>query len=292
MGIIIYFIINLIDGIVKTKSMLIPGQYTFKSIIANLLFLNGLYAPGNNNIVPGGWSVGTEMLFYLIFPLIFLLYKKLQTRFKNIAFIIPVIILALVTLAEYIYCLTYNKKIENNGFLYFNILNQLPVFCVGISLYFIYKRNLLKKVKLIPALLMTAVLSSMSEFGFLFFYNKTLTFLFVPFISALSFAFLFVILQNSEIKIKVLSKIGVVSYSCYLLHFVYAYWLTSALNKIIHLQPVIMLFICYFIAVILTYFSSCITYKVIEQNGIKLGKNLIKYLNHKRQEKTFKVNAS
>jgi peptidoglycan/LPS O-acetylase OafA/YrhL len=118
--------------------------------------------------------------------------------------------------------------------------------------------------------------------------NSRLTFLFVPFISALSFAFLFCILQNHNIKIKSLTKIGQVSYSCYLLHFIFAWYLSGIFNKVISLHPVIMLIICYTASVILTYCASLIMYKLIELNGIKLGKVIIKNLNDK-STKEFKL---
>ena len=41
------------------------------SILANIFLLNGLDYQAFNNIVPGGWFIGTIFLFYLLFPLIY-----------------------------------------------------------------------------------------------------------------------------------------------------------------------------------------------------------------------------
>lgn len=58
----------------------IPSQYTLLNILANVTFLNGFYAPANNNIVPGGWSIATEMNFYLMFPILFFFLKNKDVK--------------------------------------------------------------------------------------------------------------------------------------------------------------------------------------------------------------------
>lgn len=40
------------------------------SIICNLLFLNGLLPFCNNNVMPGGWYIGTTVILYVLTPLI------------------------------------------------------------------------------------------------------------------------------------------------------------------------------------------------------------------------------
>ena len=69
-GIIIYFLISLLLNHLSISDSL-GINHDPKNIIINILFLNGLLPEENNNVVPGGWSIGTEMIFYLIFPLIF-----------------------------------------------------------------------------------------------------------------------------------------------------------------------------------------------------------------------------
>ncbi len=50
--------------------------YNFETIAANILFIHGFVLSANNNIVPGGWSIGTEMAFYLLFPILFALFNR------------------------------------------------------------------------------------------------------------------------------------------------------------------------------------------------------------------------
>jgi peptidoglycan/LPS O-acetylase OafA/YrhL len=47
-----------------------------RAILANIGFVHGLIPLGNNNVVPGGWSIGVEMSFYLFAPCLFLLLTR------------------------------------------------------------------------------------------------------------------------------------------------------------------------------------------------------------------------
>lgn len=276
-GILIYYSINLLCNLTNVTSAWKNSDNPL-DILINILFLNGLYPPANNSVVPGGWSIGTEMLFYLIFPLIFLIYKLVQ-KIKFINLLIPLVALILSILIQYaFFSITKNPlHFSNNGFIYFSILNQLPVFCVGMSLYFVFKDGLLKKIKTRFAILMLVTLSCLS--GYLMFKGLALnTFIYAitPFVSALSFVFLFAILQNKKVKNKTLEKIGVLSYSGYLLHIIFAYFLTEYLSKkMTFLQADIVMVILYTIVVLLTFPTANIMYKHIELKGTQLGKKVI-----------------
>ena len=74
LGITLYFIIEITKGFVSHD--INDSQYSLVNVLANVFFVNGFYPPANNNIVPGGWSIGTEFAFYAIFPAtLWLAYK-------------------------------------------------------------------------------------------------------------------------------------------------------------------------------------------------------------------------
>lgn len=53
-----------------------PSDYSAVKVFANFLFLHGLMPEGNSDVVPGGWSIGCEMLFYTVVPFLFLAARK------------------------------------------------------------------------------------------------------------------------------------------------------------------------------------------------------------------------
>ncbi|HVA98904.1 MAG TPA: acyltransferase [Bacteroidia bacterium] len=107
---------------------------TFGEIISNIFFIHGVNPNWINSLVPGGWSITVEMTFYLIFPYLVQKIKKLN---QAINFTIGSYFVAII----FHFLLSKNPLISNellwNDFLYFNFINQLPVFGLGIILYFI-----------------------------------------------------------------------------------------------------------------------------------------------------------
>ncbi|WP_197470062.1 acyltransferase, partial [Oleiphilus sp. HI0117] len=135
LGIIGYFTYRSLMASIKAGDLVIPEQYSVLNTAANVFFLHGLFPPANNSIVPGGWSIGTEMLFYLCFPLLFVFFNRRATSL--LVSIAPLLVLFTVYFVFYF----GNVLIANNSFVYFSLLNQAPVFLVGIALYFFLNRG-------------------------------------------------------------------------------------------------------------------------------------------------------
>ena len=70
-GILLYFLVSAYREIYLGLFCDFYRDYTLLNILSNVLLLHGLIPSANNNVVPGGWSIGTEVLFYLMFPLLF-----------------------------------------------------------------------------------------------------------------------------------------------------------------------------------------------------------------------------
>jgi peptidoglycan/LPS O-acetylase OafA/YrhL len=105
------------------------------NILLHFLFLHGFRASWINTLVLGGWSVGVEMMFYAVLPIIFL---KIKTINHAIIFF-----LISNTIRPFM-----NKLLSSNidigqfdDYWYQYFPNQLPIFCLGIILYFLVFEN-------------------------------------------------------------------------------------------------------------------------------------------------------
>lgn len=253
------------------------------NIILNILFLNGLFPDANNTVVPGGWSIGTEMIFYLFFPFLYQFVMSLQNKYRYTYLLFPIITLIFSFAIQFLISnlIDMPHLFGNNRFFYFNILNQLPVFCIGISLYIAFRDGKLTNINrfycftflflfsFIAAFLMLNTVS-LPKFNYILF----------PFVSGLSFIFVFILLHFHKITNgSILAKVGVLSYSSYLIHFVFAIYLVEILSKSLNfILADFRLIIIYPITTIITYFTSKIIYKFIEIPGVNLGKQVIRYL--------------
>ncbi|MCT2407873.1 acyltransferase [Chryseobacterium antibioticum] len=243
LGIILYYFLN---SYFKDSN-----SYTPKNILANIVFLHGLIPSANNSIVPGGWSIGTEMLFYTVFPF---LHKFLFSGYLMIKSIFIIFIC-------YFLFLFFKINITNNSFLYFNILVQLPVFIIGILYY-----NYNKKISLLNAIFIFIAFTVIS-----FYFWKIKSFIFVPLLSGISFCGLIKILEKTFINNIIFQKIGMVSYSIYIIHFILAFYLLDPTEKLQNMLLYLILTIvtCYPVALILE--------RYLEKPFINLGNKIIKH---------------
>ncbi len=269
-----YLFISLILSKLQSGEFILAEKYTFKNILSNIFFIHGFYPPANNNIVPGGWSIGTEIAFYSIFPaLIYIAKVTLTTSRKKIfAFVFFGILFSQLMLMLLVF-IGYN--ISNNNFIYFNIINQLPVFLIGIGYFFLSKRSgflLNWKLNFIFFILFS-LLSVLPGYSGVDYY-----FSFIPTISGISFVFLIELIKKFNfLNPKILIRIGQVSFSMYLIHFIFAQLITGFLaSKFIVLNGTVSLLVFYLLSVFLTFGFALLSEKFIEKPSIEFGKKLIR----------------
>jgi peptidoglycan/LPS O-acetylase OafA/YrhL len=286
LAIIGYFLLEpFVHILVKIKMPY--SQYNFESIAANILFVHGFVVSANNNIVPGGWSIGVEMVFYAVFPLLFALFswaykqRGLGSLSSFIGFSVLLNIAIQWTIREFfLFVEPFQGRltIDSNPFIYWNFINQLPVFLIGMTIFFCHQNGIRLRLSIPVQIGIFAMLTTF--FVLLFQVKQDWMLMLIPFCVGISFMVLLNIFQELEYSNRFLERIGQVSYSMYIFHFIFAWYLVPrAIDKLPKIIDPSLLLICSFILVTsLTFLVAVFSQKYIEASGIRLGKVLISRL--------------
>ena len=103
---------------------------SYTEYLLNITFLYGLVPSMQISIVPAGWSIGVEWLFYIVFPLIVISVKKPIYFF----------ILLIIALGLSYYINQMNGEFPDYFFVT-NVLTNAPYFAFGIMAFTIYDRT-------------------------------------------------------------------------------------------------------------------------------------------------------
>lgn len=221
------------------SSLNIPG------IIINMLFLNGFVPVNgiNNTIVRGGWYVGTTVILYALFPLLYKIYFTEKNAFwkKYRAIIFPLAIFCIAFPAIIVAGFIHPALMcSNNSFVYFSFVNQLTPFTLGLVLFDIKNRLRITKKTLFFSLL--ALIASI----ILFFGEFQYSFVFCPSFVAISFLLLYMwvsanqniyntINKGSNCIIRTILKFGANSFPIYLTHLFIVYDFSMVCLKFLHM---------------------------------------------------------
>lgn len=245
---------------------------TWPYILANFTFINSFNPQWLvYTIVEGGWSVAIEMLFYVLLPFIFLWVKSLRQALYFLA--MSILLMILFTYFAEGLRFTNDESIWQT-YLYDAFPAQLPIFALGIVLYFIItttKEAIILSELTLPLLCLGAILVAHGIYNLL------------PghFIISIGFVLLALGLSYNALRIfvnPVTMFIGKISFSMYLVHYPMIHLMHKlGLIDIIDKQ-LINFGLRYIILVVLATIGSYITYKLIEVPGQNLGKALIQRL--------------
>ncbi|WP_321798929.1 acyltransferase [Caballeronia sp. J97] len=118
----------------------ILGAHGPMDVLLNMLFLHALSPTAINNVVPGGWSIGVEMLFYMIAPLLFFLAMN-RARLLLATVLLLGLSCAVMSMSD---CNgTLDCNVANNTFSYFWPPVQGPCFIVGMWAWYAFRSHLL-----------------------------------------------------------------------------------------------------------------------------------------------------
>lgn len=275
-GIVFYGILFLLRQNGYIHTFLLNTDYSFVKVLANVTFTHSLSPATVHSVVPGGWSIGTEMVFYILFPGLFYCLSKLGSK-KALIVLVPFAVMAVV----FVFFRALPKLFpplsrHDFEFYYCSVLNQLPVFLIGMAIHFYPGNFNLSKGNSILSFCMFLAIVAVT----IFLHGKgkgdiTIT----TFSVGLAFFFLFMAVKNLKVlNSSLIQWIGRLSFSIYLFHFVFALWLSSFLNQVLMpaLNSYCIFAICLFCTVACSVVVASITKVLIEDKGIKFGSSIIK----------------
>jgi len=262
-----------------------------------IFFVHGLHPVNFNFVVPGGWSIATEMMFYVLFPYLFALQKKLSffdfVKFSVAALGVSFVAqaLAIEVLQPFLLERGLIKSIQTNdhfGFIYSSLLSQLPVFLIGICAYKLlpdFKVGLREMLIAVGLFLASFYLLAVSDVNTGFTGPRT-GYNGLIYSTMVAVAFAIFALKLSRVPSfhgflsRLVVQVGKVSYSMYLLHFLVLQilsWLLQATVFQTVTVPEIQLALLYLSAVAATYALASLAYHYVEQPAIAYGKKLERY---------------
>lgn len=214
-----------------------------------------------NDVVPGGWSIGNEATFYLIFPLLALL---LAGPWRAAAFVLAAIGVSYV-FGTWLHPQLTGSPNEDAAFLYFWFPNQLPAFAFGILTFHLIRTwhppRWLAELCVFAALAAIVLVPTLTPWNGPIVYG----WIFMPLIFGLAHGGGFYLVNG------VLRWVGQRSYSAYFWHL----GLLGLLSSLPAPDPYVGFALKYAALLAITLALSHVTYRWIELPGIRLGKRLL-----------------
>jgi peptidoglycan/LPS O-acetylase OafA/YrhL len=245
-------------------------KITIANIAANLTFLHGFNPYHITSLVPGGWSIGVEMTFYFMMPLLFSRIKNINQAF---AFFIISILLKLVlqVVLKKFPIISFDRLWLEYLFLYFP--SQLPIFCLGILFYFIVvEKESVSAISGVSVLVFSGMVLAQLSVGKQIILSNHILFG----IGFLCLAYSLSIYRFTLLVNPIVNYIGKISFSMYVVHFAVLHWLNQFHLTDYFGSELINFMVRFLVVVTLTIIISILLYYVIEVPFQSLGKKLIK----------------
>lgn len=249
-----------------------PDGIGWTEVGLTALFLHGIHPVSINAVIPGGWSVAVEVMFYLVLPVF---CKYATTAISALKWLL--VSVGIYFLFGNVAQAYFNQALpENARYLadiyswYMSFPAQLPVFMMGILTFLVVKEERIKPVYAYAiACACGLLLISMPIQA----ENHMLP---RHFLWAAVFA-LFIIANVQRpfflFDNPLMRLFGRIGYSAYLLHFFVLIYIGKIFRHAM-IQAEIKFALLYFVVVGITYFLAAWSYRVIELPGMKIGGHL------------------
>lgn len=269
-----YLVLDLLGNFVRSHhhKVILP-IFTPADAIANILFIHTWIPHANNNVVPGGWSIGVEMMFYVIAPLCFFVVKRRGG---------PYFASILAILSVGISLLLAHGNVVNNTYFYYWFPSQLPVILCGLVLCQICRSWIFtEKPNPRGATAVSRIVSPIAFVlaaccgGLLNWSNA-----FAPLLFGISFSGVAILARDplrSAFIHPMVVWLGRLSYSIYIIHFAVMNFIDMAELKLPILKSIPDILALPLIALVtlgLTIPFAVLLRRAVEEPGIRLGRKL------------------
>lgn len=246
--------------------------FSFQTLFLNMSFLFGLVPGQHESIVWAGWSIGIEMLFYLVFPVIAVLIPNLRTAVAG--FVVACILSSAVfgTLSD----------AGMGSYAYMNLGTHLPFFMGGVLSYRLWQTMQFAHMpRLGWGFLIASILLAVTVAGSDHLYSALARIGFERGIWAVVFGMLLLstcYARNPVFESGPLRNLGKLSFSLYLLHpmiMVILIKLDFAAYAAQLTETTMANFLVAAVASIgLVWMASAVSFRFVESPGIELGRRL------------------
>lgn len=259
--------------------------HPWSSVLYNLTFTFNFVPGEETSFVWAGWTLGVEMVFYVVFPLLFRFVTSVERAVLCLALSIG-LAFAYPSLAAWAPPLA----LLANTFGHFGFFTMLPLFAAGMLAFHLHRRPVAGAADGRSAegrsvdhrrLSLTLLISAAVAYRVLLLLPGWAPFEVVLFMQAPIFVALLLSLSMVAWPLlvnRVTVFLGTISYSLYLNHSL-VLWVLGPLFQWVYRQPVIFVTvrfaICAAIALASTVAVSWVTYRWIEQPGVRLGQWLV-----------------
>ena len=255
-------------------------RHSLPEIGASMAFLFNLIPTRQEGFVWVSWTIGVEMLFYAVFPL---LYARVKTLGASIALFFAALMLWQVVglLLDY----SVMPEAWKQSILHWNVLRHFPIFAVGIVIYHVFVSLPHAHAPSESATGTGNALVWAGVFGYAALLPGWLPNVFGDsyYWQGLVFACMFMGLALSPWRLVVNRAtrfLGKISYSVYLVHTTVIFFLAPVYHWIYRHAP--SLTACFLGSLALTLLLvlplSWLTYRFVEEPGIRLGKRISRRL--------------
>ena len=258
-------------ALVAIPSLLMGKEVSIVKVLLNLTTAFGFVSPGSY-MNTGAWSIGNEMVYYALTPILLVAYEKSAT--KGNAFLFLSFLAALFFAFA---LLDSQKSLSDQWGIYINPFNNIFLYVAGIAIYYNLKNVEIK-------LSVVVVLFGASIAAFLFYPVTGDQIAITTGINRVIFLLASIMLVCAFYKFShyslvprgmqyLLGQFGIATYGVYLLHPIVNSYVGFAF-KLMGLQSTTILFV---VVVILTVVFAIASFNLFEKRIMKYGRRVTSY---------------